>query len=53
MNLSSTHGSIAIGKKANIFITREIPSYSFLPYAFAGNLVETVIVNGKVQSTKN
>jgi imidazolonepropionase len=49
MDISSTHGSIAIGKIANVFITREIPSYSFLPYSFGSNLVETVILNGKLQ----
>jgi imidazolonepropionase len=48
MNLSQTHGSIAVGKKANVFITKEIPSYAFIPYAFGSNLVDTVIVNGKV-----
>jgi imidazolonepropionase len=48
MDLSKTHGSIAIGKKANVFITKEIPSYSFIPYSFGSNLVETVIINGKV-----
>ncbi len=49
MDLSATHGSIAIGKQANVFITKEISDYSFLPYSFANNLVETVIINGKVQ----
>lgn len=49
MDLSKTHGSIAIGKKANVFISKEIPSYGFLPYSFANNLVETVILNGKIQ----
>ncbi len=49
MDLSSSHGSIAIGKKANLFITREIPGYSFLPYSFGSNLVETVILNGEIQ----
>ncbi len=48
MNLSTTHGSIAVGKKANVFITKEIPSYSFIPYSFGSNLIETVIINGKV-----
>lgn len=48
MGLSATHGSIAAGKKANIFITREIPGYEFLPYSFANNLIETVIINGKI-----
>ena len=49
MGLSKTHGSIAIGKQANIFITKEIPNYSFIPYSFADDLIETVIINGKVQ----
>jgi imidazolonepropionase len=48
MNLSKTHGSIAIGKQANVFITKEIPSYSYIPYSFGSNLIETVILNGKV-----
>lgn len=48
MGLSKTHGSIAIGKQANIFITKEIPNYAFIPYSFANNLIETVILNGKI-----
>ncbi len=48
MNLSKTHGSITKGKKANLIITKNIPSYSFIPYAFGSNLIETVILNGKV-----
>jgi imidazolonepropionase len=48
MGMSKTHGSIAIGKQANIFITKEIPNYSFLPYSFANNPVETVIINGQL-----
>lgn len=49
MDLSETHGSICIGKKANIFITKEIPSYAFLPYSFANDNIETVILNGEIQ----
>jgi imidazolonepropionase len=48
MGLSKTHGSIAVGKQANVFITKEIPGYSFIPYSFGSNLIETVIINGKV-----
>jgi imidazolonepropionase len=48
MDLSETHGSIAIGKVANVFITKEIPSYEFMPYAFGSNLIETVILKGKI-----
>ncbi len=48
MNLSDVVGSIARGKKANIFITKEIPTYEFIPYSYGSNLVETVILNGKI-----
>jgi len=46
MGISDTHGSIARGKVANVFITKEIPSYEFMPYAFGSNLIETVILKG-------
>ena len=48
MGLSETHGSIAKGKVANIFITKEIPTYQFVPYAFGSNLIETVILKGNI-----
>jgi imidazolonepropionase len=48
MGLEEELGSIAIGKKANIFITKEIPSIQYMPYAFGSNKVETVILGGKV-----
>jgi imidazolonepropionase len=49
MGISEELGSIAVGKKANVFITKEIPTYEFMPYAFGSNKVETVILNGEVQ----
>lgn len=48
MDLSKTHGSICVGKQANVFITKEIPSYAFIPYSFGSNLVESIILNGKI-----
>lgn len=48
MGLSETHGSITVGKKANLFITKKIPSYEFLPYAYGSNLVDRVILNGEI-----
>ena len=48
MGISKTHGSITIGKKANIIITKPIPSFYQLPYAFGSNLIDQVIINGKV-----
>ncbi len=47
MGLSKTHGSITKGKMANLIITKEIPSYGYLPYAFGSNLIDSVIINGK------
>lgn len=46
MGLSQECGSITKGKKANLIITKEIPSYGFLPYAFGDNHIDKVIVNG-------
>ncbi|HEX7494629.1 MAG TPA: imidazolonepropionase [Bacteroidales bacterium] len=51
MGISGTHGSIARGKVANVFITKDIPSYEFMPYAFGSNLIETVILKGKIVNT--
>lgn len=48
LDLLSTHGSITIGKKANVFITRPMPSVAYLPYAYGAALVDTVILGGKV-----
>ncbi|NBG67430.1 imidazolonepropionase [Acidiluteibacter ferrifornacis] len=49
MELGENYGSIDKGKVANLFITKPIPSYSYLPYSFGSDHVETVILNGKVQ----
>ena len=46
MNLSSKVGSITKGKFANFIITKEIPSYGFLPYSFGSNLIDEVYING-------
>ncbi len=47
MNLSDEVGSITKGKKANFFITKEIPSYGFLPYSFGSNVIDSVYSNGQ------
>lgn len=49
MGISENYGSIAIGKVANLFITKEISSYAVIPYSFGSNLIETVILNGEIQ----
>jgi imidazolonepropionase len=50
MGLSKTHGSITIGKCANLIITKPLSSYYQLPYAFGSNLIDSVIIEGKVIS---
>jgi imidazolonepropionase len=49
MHLSHEVGSITIGKKANFFITKNISSYSFIPYSFGSNLIESVYIDGVKQ----
>ena len=48
MGLSETHGSITVGKRANLIITKPLSSYYQLPYAFGSNLIDRVIIEGKV-----
>jgi len=48
MGLSDELGSIAVGKKANLYITKEIPSIEYMPYYYGSNKVETVILNGEI-----
>lgn len=47
MGISNEYGSISKGKKANLIITKEVPSYNYLPYAFGNNHIEKVIINGE------
>lgn len=46
MELQHTHGSIEVGKAANFFITKPIPSLAYLPYAFGSDLIEQVFLSG-------
>ena len=49
MEVGNLHGTITTGKLASVIITKPIPSYAFIPYAFGADLVETVILKGKIQ----
>jgi imidazolonepropionase len=51
LGLSQTHGTITIGKIANLFITQPISSVASLPYNFGSNPVASVILNGKIIPT--
>lgn len=48
MELETELGSIAVGKMANVFISAPISSLAVVPYSFGSNLVETVVLQGKV-----
>lgn len=45
MELGAELGSITIGKKANIIITKRMSSMAYLPYAFGENCVEQIILS--------
>ncbi|MBL6445315.1 imidazolonepropionase [Fulvivirga sp. 29W222] len=48
LELQGEYGSITKGKVANVFITTEMPSYAYMPYAFGSNHVHTTILNGEI-----
>lgn len=52
MGVSDDLGSITPGKKANIIITKPMPSLAFLPYSFGSSLVDRVILNGNTTAAK-
>ncbi len=48
MNIEGIAGKIAIGRQANLLITKPISSLAFLPYHFGETGIEKVLVNGQV-----
>lgn len=46
MELQHQVGSITKGKKANLIITRPIPSLNYMPYAFGSNNIEKIMLMG-------
>jgi imidazolonepropionase len=48
LELSESLGTITPGKIANVFITKPMPSYAYMPYHMGNNMVDRVILNGKL-----
>ncbi len=48
MGVRDIVGSISRGKIANLFITNEISSYQFMPYAYGSDLINMIILRGEV-----
>ncbi len=46
MEIAESCGSITIGKKANLNITKSISSYGFMPYSFGQNHIEKSMIKG-------
>ena len=46
MGVSDTLGSITVGKKANLIITKPIPSLAFIPYSHQTPIISKVLLNG-------
>ena len=47
MGVSDTLGSITVGKKANLILTKPVPSLAFIPYSHQTPVIERVILNGE------
>lgn len=48
LDILHSHGSITVGKKASVLITEPLPSLAYIPYRFGNNLIDTVIIDGKI-----
>ena len=49
MEVEKQFGSITKGKAGSVIITKKIPSLNYLPYSFASDNIEEVIINGEIQ----
>lgn len=47
MGLEDSLGSISAGKKANLILTKPIPSLAYLPYAFGAMNIDRVMIAGE------
>jgi len=47
LDISDTHGSITVGKKANLIITKDMTSFRQIPYHFGNNPIHKVMINGE------
>ena len=48
MNISEDYGSICVGKKASLIITKDLTSYRQIPYHFGNNPIYKVMINGEM-----
>lgn len=53
MEVADKAGSITIGKKANLIFTKPMPSLAYMPYSFGENLIDKVMIKGKVHTSSS
>ena len=47
MELEKEVGTITAGKKANLVLTKPVPSLAYLPYSFGSSLIDKVMIGGQ------
>jgi imidazolonepropionase len=53
MEIQNSHGSLGIGKTANLILTKVIPSIAFIPYAFGSQFIQEVFLQGRRVNVKS
>lgn len=48
LGLSSDRGAISVGRRADLVVSKPVPSLAYIPYSFGEELIENVIINGKI-----
>lgn len=51
LGLSADRGAVTVGRRADLVVSKPVPSLAYLPYSFGEELVERVIINGKTVCT--
>lgn len=46
LGLSADRGAISVGRRADVVISKPVPSLAYIPYSFGEDLVESVIIGG-------
>lgn len=48
LGIQQSHGSIAVGKVGSVIITKPVTSLAYLPYHYAMDAIENVVVAGRI-----
>lgn len=48
LGLSADRGAVSVGRRADLVVSKQVPSLAYLPYSFGEELVEHTIIGGKI-----